>query len=67
MKTWMLCPLERSCLRWASKGRSLTEIALLEGKSVDEIEQRLRSAVAFMAAKSLEEATESTHLEVPTD
>lgn len=48
----MLSPFERACLRWVSKGKTRTEIAQLEGKSENEIEGYLRSALISLEAKS---------------
>ena len=56
MKTRMLSPLEKTCLRWASLGRTNAEIALLQGKSVTEVELCLERALALLDAKSVEEA-----------
>ncbi|WP_413712565.1 LuxR family transcriptional regulator [Rhizobium sp. Rhizsp82] len=56
MKTWILPPFEMTCLRWVARGKTLAEIALLEGKDVTEIELCLERAVAMLDAKSVEEA-----------
>lgn len=48
MRTLMLSPLEKACLRWVSQGRTLDEIALLEGKCVIEIELCLGRALASL-------------------
>ncbi|MBB5577078.1 DNA-binding CsgD family transcriptional regulator [Rhizobium paranaense] len=56
MKTRMLSPLEKSCLRWVSRGKTHAEIAVLEGKSVTEIELCLERALILLDAKSVEEA-----------
>lgn len=58
MKTLMLSPLEKACLQWVSQGRTLVEIALLEGKSVIEIELCLGRALTALGAQSMKEALE---------
>ena len=62
MNTRMLSPLEKSCLRWVSQGRTLAEIGLLEGKSVAEIELYLERALVSLGAKSIKEAIEKANL-----
>lgn len=56
MKKRMLSPLEKTCLRWVSLGKTCAEMALLEGKSVTEIELCLERALILLDAKSVEEA-----------
>lgn len=56
MKTSILPPFEMRCLRWVAQGKTLSEIALLEGKRVTEIEHCLECAVVMLDAKSVEEA-----------
>jgi DNA-binding CsgD family transcriptional regulator len=56
MESSMLSPLERTCLRWVSRGKTLGQIALLEGKSADEIEHHLVRAIVALEARSIEEA-----------
>jgi len=46
----------KDLLRWISQGRTIGEIALLEGKSVTEIEGYLQRALATLEAGSTEEA-----------
>lgn len=58
----MLSPLERTCLRWASQGRSVAEIARLEAKSDAEIEGCLEQALVSLGAKSIDEALEKANL-----
>lgn len=65
MKAWMVSPLEKTCLRWISQGRTLAEIALLEGKSVSEIELYLERALVSLEAKSVPEALEKANLPRP--
>ncbi len=65
MKEWILSPLEKTCLRWISRGRTLAEIASLEGKSVASIENCLQNALAALQAKSIEEALQTTDLDQP--
>lgn len=52
----ILSPLQMACLRWVSQGPTIAEIALLEGKSVQEIEQCIAYAVSLLGAKSVDEA-----------
>lgn len=65
MKEWILSPLEKTCLRWISRGRTVAEIALLEGKSVADIEGYLQRALAALEARSTEEALEKANLSEP--
>lgn len=58
----MLSPLEKSCLRWVSRGKTLAEIALIEGKSVPEVQLYLQRALVALEAKSINEAIEKTNL-----
>ncbi|URK86293.1 LuxR C-terminal-related transcriptional regulator (plasmid) [Rhizobium sp. RCAM05350] len=58
----MLSPLEKACLRWVSRGKTLAEIALIEGKSVPEIQLYLQRALVALEAKSINEAIEKTNL-----
>lgn len=62
MKEWILSPLEKTCLRWISRGRTVAEIALLEGKSVADIESCLQSALVALDAKSIAEALQKMTL-----
>ena len=62
MKTSMLSPREKSCLRWVSQGRTLAEVALLEGKSETEIELYLERALVALEAKTIEDALEEASL-----
>lgn len=55
MKQKMLPPLQRACLRWVFLGRTPTEIALLEGKSVAEIQINLEDILAVLNVKTLSE------------
>lgn len=52
----MMPPFEMRCLRWVSLGKTNMEIALLEGKSVAEIESSLERARALLDAESIDEA-----------
>ncbi|PDT00329.1 LuxR family transcriptional regulator [Rhizobium chutanense] len=65
MKDRMLSPLEKTCLRWISRGRTIAEIALLEGKTVTEIEGYLQRALATLKAGSTEEALDKANLLEP--
>ncbi|MGZ2461728.1 helix-turn-helix transcriptional regulator [Rhizobium anhuiense] len=62
MKEWILSPLERTCLRWISRGRNVDEIALIEGKSVVDIESFLESALVELKANSIKEALQNVDL-----
>lgn len=50
--TRMLSPLEKSSLRWLSRARTITEIALLEGKSTREIEFCITRALSSLGMRS---------------
>jgi DNA-binding CsgD family transcriptional regulator len=52
----MMPPFEMRCLRWVSLGKTNMEIALLEGKSVAEIESSLERARTLLDAESIDEA-----------
>lgn len=65
MKEWILSPLEKTCIRWISRGRTVAEIASLEGKSVVDIENCLRSALRTLEAKSIAEALQKANLPNP--
>jgi DNA-binding CsgD family transcriptional regulator len=56
MNTFVLPPLEKACLRWISQGRTLAEIAQLEGRSVTEIELCVESILKSIGARSIEDA-----------
>lgn len=56
MKKWMLSPREKACLRWIARGRTVAEIASLEGKSLADVESCLQSALVALKAKSIKEA-----------
>ncbi|QPB24797.1 hypothetical protein ISN39_35775 (plasmid) [Rhizobium sp. 007] len=62
MTTRMLPPFEKTCLLWISRGRTLAEIALIEGKSIAEIELYLKRALVSLDAKSIKEALEKVNL-----
>ena len=62
MKERILSPIEKTCLRWISRGRTVAEIASLEGKSVAFIENRLQNALVALKAKSIEEALQKADL-----
>lgn len=62
MKTWMLSPLEKTCLRWVSQGRTPAEIASLLGKSNVEIERYLERALVSLEVESIEDAIEKANL-----
>ena len=52
----MLSPLEKTCLRWLSEGRTRDEIALLEGRSVAQIELCIAAAITSLEAQTVDEA-----------
>ncbi|MCA1494499.1 LuxR family transcriptional regulator [Ensifer sp. NBAIM29] len=58
----MLSPIEKSCLRWAAEGRSIAEIALIQGKRIPEVEQSLARALEALGANSIEEALRKANL-----
>ncbi|MBY5868649.1 LuxR family transcriptional regulator [Rhizobium leguminosarum] len=62
MKERILSPLEKTCLRWISRGRTVAEIASIEGKNVADIESCLQSALVTLKAKSIEEALQNADL-----
>ncbi|NKM00998.1 LuxR family transcriptional regulator [Rhizobium leguminosarum bv. viciae] len=62
MKPSILSPLEKTCLRWISRGRTVAEIASIEGKSVADIESCLQSALGALKAKSIKEALQKADL-----
>lgn len=62
MKASMLPPFENACLRWVAQGKTLAEIALLEGKSIAEIELYLERALVSLEAKSIAEALRKANL-----
>ncbi|MGN7755545.1 LuxR C-terminal-related transcriptional regulator [Sinorhizobium sp. 22678] len=62
MKERILSPLEKTCLRWIARGRTIAEIASLEGKALVEIEQHLENACASLGAASIEQALERANL-----
>ncbi|KEA04406.1 MULTISPECIES: hypothetical protein [Rhizobium/Agrobacterium group] len=55
--------MKKACLRWESQRKTLSEIALLEGKSLIDIELCLERALVSLDAKSLEEAIEKAELQ----
>jgi len=61
----ILSPLETTCLRWVSRGRTISEIASLEGKSVADIENCLKRALLALKAKSIAEALQKAKLTAP--
>ena len=58
MATRVLPPFEKACLLWVSQGKSVADVALLEGKSVAEIERYIERALVSLEAKTIEEALE---------
>ena len=54
----MLPPFEKACLLWVSQGKSVAEVALLEGKSAAEIERYIECALVSLEAKTIKEALE---------
>ncbi len=62
MKERILSPLEKTCLRWISRGRTVAEIASIEGKSVADIESCLQSAFVALKAKTIKEALQKADL-----
>lgn len=62
MHTSMLSPLEKTCLRWLSRHRSIAEIASLEGKSAADIENCVQRALLALDAKSIAEALQKAKI-----
>lgn len=56
----MLSPLEKSCLKWVAGGRTLTEIAALEGRTLEEINDCLARADQALEVRSIDEAVART-------
>nr|WP_064710648.1 LuxR C-terminal-related transcriptional regulator [Rhizobium bangladeshense] len=52
----ILSPFETVCLRWVSQGRTLAEVASIEGISVRQIERFLERALEVLGASSIQEA-----------
>ncbi|AGB73432.1 hypothetical protein RTCIAT899_PB00710 (plasmid) [Rhizobium tropici CIAT 899] len=65
MPKWILSPIERSCLLWIALGRSIAEIALLEGKSEADIRSYLEQAVTSVGASSIEDALRKMNFHRP--
>lgn len=61
----ILSPFEKTCLRWISRGRTIGEVAQLEGISVAEIESSLEHALVSLKADTIEEAIKKAGLVVP--
>ncbi|MDQ0323097.1 DNA-binding CsgD family transcriptional regulator [Pararhizobium capsulatum DSM 1112] len=62
MKEWIHSPLEKTCLRWIARGRTVAEIASIEGKSVADIESCLLGVLVALKAKSIKEALQKADL-----
>ncbi|NKL67517.1 hypothetical protein GFL96_37985 [Rhizobium leguminosarum bv. viciae] len=54
----MLSPFERTCLHWISRGWTVADIALIEGKNTAEIHACVERAVKSLDAESVEQALE---------
>ena len=65
MKDPILSPFETTCLRWVSRGRTISEIASLEDKSVADIEYCLQRALLALEVKSIAEALQKAKLTSP--
>jgi len=52
----MLSPRERACISWICHGKSVGEIAALEGKTIADIEANLERARLALGALSLNDA-----------
>ncbi|PSH57008.1 hypothetical protein FY050_21765 [Phyllobacterium endophyticum] len=65
MNKRILSPHERSCLQWVSRGRSLSEIASLEGKSLEEVQTCLARALVTLGAISIDDALKKANLSGP--
>ncbi|MBX5159676.1 hypothetical protein E0H39_34840 [Rhizobium leguminosarum bv. viciae] len=62
MKIAMLSPFERTCLHWISRGWTVADIALIEGKDTAEIQACVERAVKSLNAESVEQALEKVKL-----
>ncbi|AYG64146.1 hypothetical protein [Rhizobium jaguaris] len=51
-----LCPLQSACLLWLSRGKTIKEIAHVEGQSVAVIERCLADTLAVLGVDTLEDA-----------
>ncbi|KEA04427.1 hypothetical protein QOV31_005262 (plasmid) [Agrobacterium fabrum] len=58
MEPWILPPFEKTCLGWIAQGKTVSDIALLEGKTVAEIQHYLERAVLLLDVISIAEAVE---------
>ncbi|WP_244920099.1 hypothetical protein [Rhizobium etli] len=54
--TLPLCPLQMNSLRWLKQGRTLEEVAIIEGRSIGDIERCLADALVLLGVASIEEA-----------
>lgn len=57
----LLAPLEIVCLRWVARGKTLTDIASIEGIYLIEARAHVERAVAALDAKSTAEAIARLH------
>jgi DNA-binding CsgD family transcriptional regulator len=58
MKIRMLSPSETACISWISRGKSIAEIAALEGRTIEEIKGYLERARIALGAMTLSDAVE---------
>jgi len=61
----MLSPREKSYLNWLSQGRTIGEIAVLEGKPDHDIEACIARAIEALRATSIEQALENMAVSTP--
>ncbi|AGS24554.1 hypothetical protein [Rhizobium etli] len=55
-----LCPLQSACLLWLSRGKTIKEIADVEGQSVAVIERCIAGAMALLGVDNIEDAVRIT-------
>ena len=58
MNLSILSPLEAACLRWIANGKSIRDIARLEGLEPIVVENCLRRAIDGLQAKSIKDAVD---------
>ena len=62
MLSMKLAPIELACLRWLSNGKTVTQIALLEGLTGAEIDAHIASALKALGSKTILDALKSLDL-----
>lgn len=54
--TFRLSPMQASCLRWSAEGRTLNEVAQIEGISVSAVADQLSNARRMLVAPGIAKA-----------